>query len=218
MSLVNIYKILNYASACSILIPLACSAIKFRTLNHVLRVLFIYLVISSLTEFLNPIAARISISSYNALQNGFTFVEFLLVTTVYFFQLKNSILGKVLISIALLFSCLFLVIFIYGKNYLNADSIVKPIEAAIMIVFAICYYFKVLKELMDKTAIVEDYYFTFINAAILIYFASSFLIFLFAPYLATCPKRIFQFIWILNSIANITYNSILTLGIWKQKA
>lgn len=217
MLLSSIAHTLYYVSAGSVFAPLLLCMYKYRTLNRVLRVLFLYLLVCAAVEVGNPMAAKHSMSSYFALQNVFTLVEATLLLVVYLLHAtaprEKSIL-RVLLFTLLLFG---LITFATGSRMGANDVLVKPVLSVVMIGLSIYNYFIVLRDLLRGTAHVEAYYFTFLNGSILIYFSTSFLGFVFGRYLETCPKPIFEMIWILNMTANIVYNGLMAVSVWMKK-
>ena len=182
-----------------------------------MRALFIYLIISAIIEILNPLVAPKCLQCYYALQNDFTLFEFSILSYLYYLQFKSLITKK---SVALIIF-LYLIYSIYeltsSDNYLKHNTQIQAVSSVVLISLCILNYFRILYEMGRNDIKQEEYYFTFINAAILIYFAASFILFLFGDFIDHCPKKTFRTIWSLNLLENIVYNCFFAVGIWKHR-
>lgn len=217
MLLSNIVHTLYYISAGSVLAPLLLCVYKYRTLNRVLRVLFLYLLVSASVEVLCPLTLKYSMSHFFVLQNVFTLLEIALLLVIYLFHASAPLEKRILRGLLLTLLLFGVLTFATGGRMDDNDFLIKPVLSVVMIGLSIYNYFIVLRDLLRGTAHVEAYYFTFLNASVLIYFSTSFLYFVFGRYLETCPKPIFEMISILNMTANIVYNGLMAVSVWMKK-
>lgn len=178
-----------------------------------MRVLFIYLIISTTTEFAAIGLPRLYEIYYNVIQLTFTCLEFLLLSFMYYLEFTSKQTKGALLFLALIY--LALTMAVLSTGYSQANGLLSAIESFTMIGFSIAFFYKVYSEMNIPK--LKEYSFIAINSAVLIYFSAAFVLFLFAEYLDHCPKKIFQILWGFHDIGNIVYNSFLAIGIWRQK-
>ncbi len=208
------YRVLTYISFISILIPLISGILKFTNLNRMLRLVFAYIIIGVITEIFSYILAGEYLEYYHVLQNTFVVLEYLLFAYIYFIEFNNKYLRGILIFLSLIFISVSIKIFLFSENNQPANF-PSVIEAWILISFSTYFFYKIQSEM--KITRLKGYPFFWFNCAILLYFASSFIVFLFDDYLRNCKKEEFQEIWSLHLVGNILFNSLLAIGIWKAK-
>lgn len=215
MSYQIFFDIINYISALSVVIPLVCSIIKFKTLNTELRVLFLYIILSAFAEGLGFIFIKNNIQTY-LVNNLFTIVECSLLTYIYFkkFELKSTR------TFVVFFNSVFLVLAFYilviREKYSMQDSVLSTYEAAFLIALSGGYIIKVMREI--NISRLKEVHFTWINVGILIYFSMAILLFLFYSYIEKRGLKTYNNLYSLHWLTNIGYNVLLATGIWKTKA
>ena len=215
MEIQTLFDVLNHSSSISVILPLVCSILKFKTLNTELRVLFLYLILSALAEGLGFVFIKNNIQTY-LVYNAFTVLECLLLTFIYFnrFELKSTR------TIIVFFNSIFLVLAFYilvirGK-YSMQDSVLSTYEAAFLIALSGGYIIKVMREI--NISRLKEVHFTWINVGILIYFSMAILLFLFYSYIEKRGLKTYNNLYSLHWLTNIGYNVLLATGIWKTKA
>lgn len=206
---------LTYVSIFSVIIPLICCGLKFKTLDPVLRVLFFYLIISLLSEGISYfISINNNIPNY-AVQHVYTVLECACIAWIYRLRF-DSVRTKNMISVLFL---LFLAIAIFRlivAGHLNKqDSLLSTFESLFVIGLACGYFYKLMRELTISN--LNEYYFFWINSGFLIYFCMLFFLFLFDSYLEKCDLSIYYFLYSLHLITNITYHVLQSIGIWKVR-
>lgn len=215
MFLVKIYKQLEILSALSILIPIICCLIRIKTLNTILRVLFVYVIICAITEGLNWLFADMSSSYYSIVQNTFTLVECLLLATIYYIEFTNPFAKKIVLgAIVLYFLISFLVLFIY-QSHTKVNNIITIAESCLMISLSVAFFYKVHTELNIPK--LKEHYFFWLNTAISLYFFTTSIMFAFNGYLENCKLESFQKLYSLHLLMNIIYNSLLAVSVWKAR-
>lgn len=243
-SIEQLYVAIKDVSTGSILVPLLFCFIKRKALNATFRALCIYLILTFLIELLSHVLAgkvqtgylvlqtvfNLSESQtetlkaifagkyYNylfALANSFTIIQFFTFSYIYYQQftateVRNTI--KVAVAIYLVFSA---IVFFVFKKFMHPDNLTTVVEGCVLWTLSIYFFYTVLKE-MTIPKLTENS-FIWLNAAILIYFSVSLVLFLADDYLETCSSNIFKALWSLHLLAHITFNVLSSLGIWKQK-
>lgn len=213
MLLPDIYKILSYLSFGSILIPLAICILKIKTLNHALRVLFGYVLISLMVEITSLLFRPFYVRNYLIIQVGFTFVEFY--SLCYIFYLEFS--GKIAKAFTVLLTFIFLIsagVVVVKKNK-QMDSIINAIEACIMIVLSIAIFAKIFIE--RNIPKLKEYSFGAIASGVLIYFAATLVLFLYGAHLDNCPTKEYLFMWGVHNFVNVVLNIFLGVAVWRAK-
>lgn len=215
MLLADIYEKLELLSAMSVLVPILGALVKLRALNVTLRVLFIYVVICAITEVLNFAFSDASIVNYSILQNTFTVIECLLISGIYYNELRSRRSRSLIflfISVYLVIS--FFALFIF-QSFTELNNIITISEGCFLTGLAVSYFYKLNTEL--NITRLKDHYFFWLNTAVLLYFCTTSVIFLFNTYLENCSVESFQKLYALHLLMNITYNSLLAIAIWKAK-
>lgn len=215
MNIDIIYTALFYLSFASLLIPLAFGILKFKTLNLAFRVLFFYLLISAITEALSYLLTNRHLDAYFAVQNTFVLVEFLLLAIIYYLEFTSKLIRRIILFTSIIYLGITLKVLFESNNYLVDQSILSVIEASIMMVFAVYFFYKIQAEMIIPRLTNHPPF--WINCAILIYFASAIILFIFDDYIIKCSLVEFQKLWSLHLISNIAYNVLFAIAIWKTR-
>lgn len=212
MPLANFYKTLELTSAATVSVPLLLCLYKFKTLPFSVRVLFIYLVVCAITEYLNSIYT--SGSAVGIVQNTFTVIECLLLTWIYIkeFYSRHAKLIIIIIQVSYLLIAVFLFAFI--QPYTETNDLLTTTEAWIMILLSLAFFYKTSIDL--KIPKLTDNYVFWYNVAIISYFSTASIIFLFNRQLTNnLPVESFQRLYIPQLIMNMCYHVLLAMCIWK---
>lgn len=208
------FNIIKYVSALSILIPFIFCIIKYKTLNKVLRVLFLYVIASAFTEGIGFYLLINNIHTYRV-QNLFTLIECTFITYIYYIKFERINAKRVITIFYLFYAILSYYLLVVKQGYNKQDNILNTMESAFFMALAYSYFYNLTREL-DISKLTE-YYFTWLNSAFLIYFSSGFVMFLFKEYIENLHLQYFYLVYCLYLIASIAYNIILSIGIWKIK-
>jgi len=209
-----IYSVLYYLSLVSILGPFVCGLIKIKTLDIASRVLFSYVIVSIVAEVISYKFNYLT-DIYFTTQNLFVLLEFLLFTIIYLIEFRTRSV-KVLILITTV--CFFAYAL---KIYLNLGTIevqesnLSVLESMILIVFALYFFFQVLVDLRIKNIL--SYPFYWLNVAVILYFTSSIMLFLFDDFISHATQEAFERIWSLHLFGNIVFNTLLSIALWKAR-
>lgn len=215
MSIQNFYQYISFISFGVIFIPFVSLIIRFKTLNITLRVLFLYILISIVTEILSRYGVTIDITVYNAIQNCFTILECICFSVIFYLQFTSRAARatvQVLLALFLLFSAFLL---IPGSNFLINNMTILVTESLMMIVFGIAYFFKIYTE--DSIQKSDNNFFFWINSGILIYFCASFFLFLFDAHILKLKDEYFSLLQSIHQLANIATTLLFSVAVWKTK-
>jgi hypothetical protein len=210
----TIILIIQYFSIFCTVIPIVFCGFKFKTFNKTLRVLFFYLVIS-LTTDLTSVFLALSGNTTNFIIGIFTYLEFLSITLIYFFEGESKYKTRYLLLIAA-FSVYYLTVYLIIRNIIQITTWISVAETIIMIVFSLNFFF----QLIDNKRIgkLTDYYFFWFNLAVLIYFSMALSVFLFISYiLNTKSTSEVTNLWAIHNTFHILYNILIAIGIFKWK-
>lgn len=208
------YKIYSYLSIFSLVVPLLAGTIKFKTLSAWLRVLFIYVIMSALTEILSLAFSKGFKTGYFITQNIFTLLEFLLLISIYYLESDNKIFKKVILIITSLYTAFTIYDFFSNTNGSLPDMLAS-IESFIFISLSVYFFYKIQNELLIPSLYQYSYY--WFNTAVLFYFATSLILFFCGDYLDRCERDKYELIWGLHLTGNIIYNLMIGVSLWKTK-
>lgn len=207
------FILLKYTAAITVIIPLSFCLRFFKTLNFVLRVLFLYLVLSMITDAEAYVMGLNNRHNY-FLRNWFTMAELGLLTLIYYKIISGP--GRaLLIGGAVVVGLLALFRFVYLGGWHQADNVINTSESWFMILTSGLYFLSVLRGADEYNP--AGAWFLWLNAAFLMYFSMAFFLFLFTGYLERCGLQRYYYLYSLHFISNIAFNILLSIGIWKQR-
>jgi hypothetical protein len=206
-----IFPILNHASSLSILLPLCFCLLKLKTLNKELRVLFIYLIASAVTDLLGFIFISKNIKTY-LLYDIFALVECSLLTLIFYKKFERRLTRITVLILYFIFLILFLKVF---PKSVSAENIYLTYEAGLLIFFSVGYIIKVMIEMNVER--MKEKYFNWITVGILIYFSAAFFPFLFKLYIVMRGLETYNDVYSFHWIGNIALNTFIAIGLWKKK-
>lgn len=176
------------------------------------RVLFLYIVLCAWTEYICFISAKSNWTLFHVSQNLFTIGECCLFLVIYHLHFQNRRVLTLIKVIASIFVLTVLITFLWIDPITKMNNVLTTIEALILIILAVVFFF--VDEPEKETG--KNQFFFIINLSILLYFVTSFVLFLFSDHLAKADPRVFSFFYGLQKIVNITYNILLAFALWKS--
>lgn len=214
MSVNTIFIILLTASILSALVPIGFGILNYKAFNHQLKALFVYLIISFFTE-----VSMFTLQSlnYNVLpsQFAFTIFEFLIIVYLYWLEFTKKTFRLMITLFVLSFIIAIVILFCLQQPIDVITDIASDIEAVIIIIFSIIFFFKALTDLQIPN--LTQYPFFWLNAAFLMYFGTAFFLYLFNNTIKHFNETIIYFLAAIRHIINITFNILLAIGICKVK-
>lgn len=209
-----IYLTLLYLSGLSILLPISAGVIKFKTLDNPSRVLLFYACISATTEVLSFLYSD-NEKVYFTIQNSFVFLEFLLLSIVFYLELSSKVWRSIVLVSLVLYFIYSSAFYLNAKTFFVSENLLSIIESVLLICFSVYFFYKIQVDL--NVPKLKNYSFFWLNIGIMLYFSSSFILFLFNDFLTTCSKSDFEELWSLHLLANVTFNTLIAVGIWQVK-
>lgn len=204
------YLGLSYISAFSILIPILTAILNFRTFNLTLKVLFYFLCASAMFEVVGYYFY------YNRINNAFVFfiynvVEGLFIIWLYYTIFESTMLKHVLRILFILYLTLAVLVQLGYISY----EVLSATESLVILSLCVYYFYTVIAEL--SIPVLTDYYFFWINSALLFYFGTNLFISFFENYIRYLGNQAQASLWSIHLISGIIFNLLLAMGIWKAR-
>lgn len=205
---------MRHSSALIVLLPLCCCLINIKTLNATIRVLFIYICFSVLADLLGFIFMHNKVQTH-LLYNTFTVIECSLLVLIYYLNFEDNRTRNLMKIFYTLFVLLAITILFIGGKYNRQENVLSSYEAVFLVFLSVAYFYKLMLELNIPK--LREFYFTWINTGILIYFSTGFILFLFKEYIEQRGIKTYYLLYSLHWLSHIAYNILLTVGIWKTR-
>lgn len=174
---------------------------------------FLYLTaIASLYEFFGSIVAGLDVAIWFRLYGLLEFVALL-----YFFcKVLDANIHWLLYGLAIIFALEFIFFLFFGdvNEELLIDSILNCTTYCLIIASVMYYFVKRFDMLHFQRAVLDWAVFCFM-AGTLLYYSSTFFLFLMAHSVLTSSPGSFADYWVLNVVATIVFRTVLIFGIWK---
>lgn len=209
-----LYDVFGVASAGSLILPLSAGIVRFKHLCTTQIILFLYSVFSIVTDVLTFLTKGYPLQI--VLQNVFTLVEGVCFLLAYAIEFFTPLVKKAAYFSLIVFGVTLIGIILAKSSDSKPTGVPGLIESSLLLLVSIVYLFEKLTAPPD-TPMLTDSFFFWVNAAILLYFATSLLPFLFNDYLAKHRGEAMYFIT-LQRVVNIIFNCLLAVGLWKRKA
>lgn len=175
-----------------------------------MRVLLFLLLVSAVFDGISEIFIAKEISNL-WLMNLFTFVEYIIYCLFYLVVFQKSSLQ--------LYSAIIYAIILGPIGYYtfhnfttHLSEVTMGIESIMMICSSSVYFSVLLRELEYPTPLSNPLF--WFNSAILIYFSSSFFVFIFSDFRGS---NMSWDVWDIHSIVRIIFNLLAAIGFWKAR-
>lgn len=200
----NLFKLLSDTSVYSILLPLIPALYFFKQHEKPMRVLAIFISVSTCFDLYSLVTAKLGINNLNVL-HIYTVIEYSFIayffSTLYVFQ---KIRVPILISI-IIFSISSLYYSFFIANIFQFNSIPRTTECLLLFIIALYYSYK-LFEHEDYVSLIKYPYF-WVTAGILLYFGGNMVNFaLYKFILTTSSPESGRDFWNVHSLLNIQAN------------
>jgi hypothetical protein len=174
-------------------------------------VIFFYCLISFLTDNIYRYLHQPVNRFY--LYSGFTICEFLFISLFIYLSLKTKLLRIIILTGGLIFCPIAIINLLHGSDGSFFDSLSASSESILLIIYSIFFLYE---QLTDATVIYVYYLKKFwIVLAILLYFASTLFLFIYA---ATLTKAEYNNYWPINNIFNILKNILFSIAFIMKKS
>lgn len=197
-----------------ILIPLGTIYFRFKRFNTIHKLLSILLISAGILSFIAYVMHGKKMNNM-IISHFYTSVEYLLWSLIYIRLFDNRTIKK-LIQISIFIVITFTIInMIFWQPLETYNSYSKSVESAFLVCFSIGWFYKVFVDQSIKR--LETHPMFWINAAVLIYFAGSFLLFITNNFLMEIPLIEFFEAWALHGIFIMIHYLFISIGLWLIK-
>jgi hypothetical protein len=195
-----------------VLVSAVMAAIRFKSTDKPRRLLCLLIFFAFLVESISRVFWFYKTSNL-FLWPIYIITEFGLLLWMYSLVLENNFLVKARLWIWLAFLGLTISRFINqsGQSIL-IDNLGRLIESALVIFFALAYYFKLFQELKVQTLWLDPFF--WISGGLLLFFSGSFLIFIFINFILLYSQSLNDQVWIIHAFLNYLLYSIYTFALW----
>jgi len=199
-------------SVLSALIPFVFGIISYRKHKLVLvqQLIFILVVITLLTESVVLFLSYFGINNL-PIFHLFTIAQFSIYILIMRKGCKPFLSRSFFHGIFFLFIIFALLDAFWLNNLYSFNNYSRPVASLFLIFFALCFFYKTLKELKIQSLEREPLF--WLSMGMLIYFSCSLFVFLFTNYVKTSNEALFT-IWNINAIFNIILNLSYAVALW----
>ncbi|MES2267372.1 MAG: hypothetical protein V4520_11455 [Bacteroidota bacterium] len=202
----NIYAI--YIVPPTVLIPIVFALLNFNKLTTPLKLIFWYLVFSGL---FNLVAILLIYKHHTTtwMLHVYAIIEFICHSVFYstFFSKKK---WRVFLVLMISFTTLCIVNFFFIQNKIEFNTYTRPIGAIIIIIYSLLF---ILKQQNEEQKWGDNIY-NWVNAGILLYFASCLFMFIFSNYLLASPD-VSRTVWAIHDTVLIFEYLLIAVGFYK---
>lgn len=205
----TVFWIFAYSSTYSALIPAIVGAISFKQRTLLLKILWLFAVVSFCLD-----NTALYIPSYaNETSNLFRLVEFYVLLIIYYKAFEPRWIKMVFYLLGLLYLALFLSeSFLSSKGQLNAYSI--TLTSLVFIVFSVRFFYVLIRDL--PTAQIQRLPMFWVNTAVLTYFAGGLFVFAMRNYLVNTLNDSQTIYWSFHNFLNIGKNLLFAIALWQD--
>lgn len=203
------YSIFAYITTLSVIIPTLLAFFKLKSLDTSLRLLSLYLIITTVKEL---VCVYYSYNQwYNIhIYNPLRIVEFFIMPLIYYKAFTNKKFKNITKYAIVLITSVYLVnlLFIQGLNKFNTYTII--VGRISLIIITLLYFFELLQK-VETTSLYREPM-LWISTGLLFYSVGSFLIHGLYDLHSNFPADLSKKIWAINSILNLFLNLIYSIA------
>lgn len=210
----QVIEFLSDISVVCTFLPLVSTLFCFKRVTRQYYPLILLFIISGLTETLVAIMRVKGINNF-FIFHVYTIIEFILIVFFY----RNVYLGliKQIWLIVLILIFLTTAYLDFRVNGLRAtDNISSSTSSIFLIILSLFSLYQLIKDTSTKNITEKPIF--WISSGVLCYFAGNLLVFLFSNYILEHLPGKLTIVWFsVHSFFNITYNIVVSIGIWKTR-
>jgi hypothetical protein len=181
-----------------------------------LKVISWYVFVSVIVQFLSQYLAAQKINNLYLL-HIFVPVSFVFFSVFYQKVFEHFIHRNVLWCILVVFVCLSTFNSVYWQDISSFNSYTLSLESALLIIYSLSLFALFLNESVRKEKKTVLASLLWINAGILMYYASGLLIFYFGDLLMHISKVRFRISWLFHSFIYVVQFTCISIGLWKYQ-
>jgi len=187
----------------------------YKTIKQKLGFIFLYVCLSAGTQLLVNLSQVVGFKNNMPGLHLYLIVEFSLISLFYLRQFDEFINRKWFFLFFILFITYSIINSIFIQGFWTYPNIPRAIEALILMVFSILYFYKILVE-TKITVLMKDAT-IWINLAILIYFSGNLFFFILFNVALDYSREFAKLISFYFSILNAFYYILIAIGFYISK-
>ena len=214
MNLMHFLSLISPISPILLSLGIIIGIFYYRNLSKEFRVIFAYLVMSLLIDFLSRYFGYLSHFKYNLfLHPIFGFLELAFISTLYYKYILHSKSIRLLLYIIFMLLLIVVEFAFFSKLFdlKSFQSFGKVIADLSIISFCFLYYWELVK---GKIIMRSDI--NFLNATVIIYYSINLIHYLFINFLVNASIHLITVFWAVFSISIIAFYLILIYLIWQD--
>lgn len=193
----------------SILLPTILGAVLYRKQPNTIKTLSVMVFILCAFEFSSYFLSLYSISNL-FLFHSYAFVEFILISLIYYHIFKSPTLKRLISIFVIVFLSISVVSLILLESWKEFNSIQRSIESFLLVVYFVIHLRKMIVQ--KKSPFVEMHPYFILTSGFLIYFLGTSFVFFFAnEFIGTSDLSY----WTIHSLLNILLNIVYSIVLWK---
>lgn len=201
----------TYIVPAAILIPVLIGIKNYPFLTKPLKTILWFIIFSGSANLINLIMIAFHYFTANLL-HIYTIFEFLFIS-IYYSQFYSPKKQKRIYVLIAAFTVLCIINYLFIQNKIEFNTYTRPLEAIIIIVYSMLFILKQNNEEQNW----GDNVYNWINAGILIYFASCLFMFIFSNYLLSAGKLINRIVWSAHDTILMLQYILFAIGFYKCK-
>ncbi len=205
------FDIIFKTAQMSVYIPLAIAVFRFRYLDRIKWILLVLLVISVGVAVIARYLWTLQENNLHLL-HFYTVAEFCGWSMIYYFLYDTILMKRLILFLGIGFVIFAILNSLFLQDLTTFNSNSRSLESILLVLLSIGYYFKIFKE--KKIIYLERSDRFWLNAASLIYFSGSFLLFGFSNLLLQSNSYEIKEIWVIHGVFLIVHYSLITIGLW----
>lgn len=194
-------------SILTLIYGILCSKYFSTELKYLLLLIFISVVSDGISYFFSVNRLNNSLAV-----NLYSIIEVLLYLKIYSVNFKSGKF-KIFPIVVLFVLSTIIGVELFKGQLIEMPSVALMINSSISVMLlSILWFYRIFKNSEFSNLLKEPFF--WINSSSLVYFSSSFFIFLFSNYLSSIGA---VSLWVLHNTLHIIYFVIIIIGFWKQR-
>jgi hypothetical protein len=198
----------TYISVVSGVLPVFAALYNYRHLNNVLKIAALYFLISTMFDWGEEIASNYHVTNNFPAIHAIIIISLLFYTIIYYKAFSSLLLKRMVFILSSLGFLVLIVSTIFFEGFMDYPSISNTVLSVVAIVFSLVYFYQLLTR--QEFVHIEKQGLFWINAGVLLYFATNvFLFMLFAQILKNHKEDFYM----IHTVTNIIANILFTVGL-----
>ncbi len=209
-------KTISYIASFALFCPLIIAIFRRRYLTNELKVLFLYLIASIITEILGNVFARVLHIPNHFILNTFAVLECILISFIFQEVFINKNLKRVAFILIIIYTLVSIYLFIMPDGFFKFNSIVNTISCLLIIIWVFAYFYQLLQTLqVIKLYTIPLFW---ISVGCLLYFSGTLFIFLYSDTILFQKEPILYYqLWNIYYVLLFVFRFLLAVGLWFSK-